>query len=439
MYRRLSVFAGGFTLEAAEAVGAGLPGEAEDVLDLIGRLVEQSLVAVEQDPDGEARYGMLEPVRQYARDKLEESGEADAVGGAHAAFFLALAEAAEPELRGPHQVGWLDRLEREHGNLRTAVSWFLEHGGAQDAVRLGWWLWLFWWARGHHGEGYAWMEAALARGDELPARERARALSVAGTMLMRMGDLLRAVPLYEESLALFRRVEDEAGVARASVGAGLGALRGGDPARGARLLEEVRRLYRAAGDAWNQAQTLVFLGALPFAGGDHERAAEHFEHAVGMARRIGDPFGMFAPTYHLAQAKQALGDHPGAALCRGAGARRGDRQHHQHGLLLAGTGGVLGCAGRDREGRPTVRGDGGLPGRRWPALRRARDGPGFPRAIPVPSVRSAGRSSVGGGVVRRPQDGLRAGGGLRARRRRGGARRALGERGTPYAGTGRSC
>ena len=315
LFRRLSVFAGGFSLEAAEAVGAAGEAELWDALTLLGELTGQSLVTVEPHADGAAgrRYGMLEPVRRYAREKLEESGEADGVRGAHAAFFLALAEAAEPELRGPRQVGWLDRLEKEHGNLRAAASWFLGHGGARDAVRLGWSLWLFWWARGHHGEGYAWMEAALARGDDLPARERARALCVAGTMLMRMGDLGRATPLYEESLALFGRAEDEAGVARASAGAGLCALRGGDPARGARLLKEARRLFRAAGDAWDEAQTLVLLGALPFAGGEHERAAQHFERAAELARRIGDPFGVFAPTYHLAQAKQALGDHPGAA------------------------------------------------------------------------------------------------------------------------------
>ncbi len=318
LFRRLSAFAGGFSLEAVEAVVAesGAAGEAEpgDALTLLGELVEQSLVTVESHADGAygSRYGMLEPVRQYAREKLEESGEADGVRGAHAAFFLALAEAAEPELRGPRQVEWLNRLEREHDNLRVAAAWLLEHGGARDTVELGWSLWLFWWARGHHDEGHTWMESALASGTDLPARERARALWVAGTMLMRTGDLGRAAPLHEESLALFGRAGDKEGVARTSAVAGLGALRGGDPARGARLLEEARMLHRAAGDAWSEAQALVFLGALPFAGEDYERAAGYFEQALELARRVRDPMGMFAPTYYLAQARQALGDHAGA-------------------------------------------------------------------------------------------------------------------------------
>ena len=317
LFRRLSVFAGGFSLGAAEAIGAVGEAEPGDALTLLGELAEQSLVTVERPHDqGGApgiRHGMLEPVRQYAREKLEGSGEAVGVRGAHAAFFLALAEAAEPELRGPRQVEWLNRLEEEHGNLRAAASWFLEHGGARDAVGLGWSLWPFWWARGHHGEGHALMEAALASGDDLPARARARALWVAGTMLIRMGDVGRAAPLYEESLALFGRAGDEAGSARASAGAGLGALRGGDPARGARLMEEARRLHRTSGDAWSEAQTLVFLGMLPFAGEDHERAAGYFEQSLELARRIGDPLGTFAPTYSLAQARQALGDHAAAA------------------------------------------------------------------------------------------------------------------------------
>jgi predicted ATPase len=157
LFRRLSAFAGGFTLEAAEAVGAGREEGTEDVLHLLGRLVEQSLV-VATDTGGEGnevRYGMLVPVRQYAQELLEESGEAEETRRRHAEFFLALAEEAEPEIRGPDQVEWLKRLEIENGNLRAAMGWVLspQGGDAETAARLGWALHSFWWYPDPHIEG----------------------------------------------------------------------------------------------------------------------------------------------------------------------------------------------------------------------------------------------------------------------------------------------
>jgi predicted ATPase len=128
LFRRLSTFAGGWTLEASEAVGAG-GGVAEgEVLDLLSGLVEKSLVIVRGGDPGGARYRLLEPVRQYALDKLEEGGEAEEARRRHAEFFLALAEQTVTEMRGPEQAAWLDRLEAEHDNLRGALSWALERG-----------------------------------------------------------------------------------------------------------------------------------------------------------------------------------------------------------------------------------------------------------------------------------------------------------------------
>src|SRR5829696_1823656 len=140
MFRSLSVFADGFSLEAAEAVGAAREEGACDVLGLLGRLAEQSLVAADTSAH-ELRYRMLEPVRQYALEKLEERTEAEDIRRRHAAFFLALAARAEPELRGPTQVQWLNRLDRENGNLRTAMGWALSTGNVETAARMGWALW----------------------------------------------------------------------------------------------------------------------------------------------------------------------------------------------------------------------------------------------------------------------------------------------------------
>jgi predicted ATPase len=188
LFRRLPVFAGGFTLEAAEAVGAVSEVEPGEALTLLGSLVEQSLVTAGPDADSAAgaRYGMLEPVRQYALERLEEAGEAEAIRRSHAAFFLTLAERAHPELQTARQVEWLGRLDREYGNLRAAMSWALSEGEAEIATRLGWALWLFWWLRGYHDEGRRWMEAALEH--ELPAGLRARAANVAAAMAYSQAD-----------------------------------------------------------------------------------------------------------------------------------------------------------------------------------------------------------------------------------------------------------
>jgi predicted ATPase len=155
LFRRLCVFAGGFSLEAAEAVGAAGEAITDEVLGLLGQLVEQSLVAADTsaNSDVELRYRMLEPVRQYAQELLEESGETEETRQRHASFFLALAERAEPELHGPDQVEWLERLEKENGNLRAAMDWALSGGDAEIAARISWTIYQFWWQRGPHVEG----------------------------------------------------------------------------------------------------------------------------------------------------------------------------------------------------------------------------------------------------------------------------------------------
>src|SRR3712207_4054558 len=187
LFRRLSVFAGGFTLEAAEAVGTVGSAGVGDVLDHLGTLVEQSLVVVQlSKAGGETRYGMLEPVRQYALEKLEESGEAGMVGRSHAAYFLALAERAYPEVLGARQVEWLGRLEQEYGNLRAAMSWALDADDGATGVRMGWTLWYFWLARSYDREGRRWMEQVIKCTP--PAALRGWAILVAGTLAWGHGD-----------------------------------------------------------------------------------------------------------------------------------------------------------------------------------------------------------------------------------------------------------
>ncbi len=312
LFRRLSVFAGGFTLEAAEAVGTGRSVGAEDVLDHLGTLVEQSLVVV-QPPKagGETRYGMLEPVRQYALEKLEESGEAGMIGRSHAAFFLALAERAHPELLGERQVEWLERLEQEYGNLRVAMSWALNAGDGATGVRMGWTLWHFWWARSYHREGRRWMEEVLK--SALPPALRGRALVVAGTLAWGQGDYERCEGYSEEGLESSRQVGDELGAAWARVGLGLSAMSGSDYEAATSHLQDALRTFRQLGEGYGVAHVTIFLGMVALMRGDEGQATPLFEEGLAVARRIGDRTSTFIALYNLAQAALSRSDYEGAA------------------------------------------------------------------------------------------------------------------------------
>jgi predicted ATPase len=238
LLRRVSVFAGGFALEAAEVVCAGGDLERGEVLELLASLVDKSLVLV-AERDGEARYRLLETIRQYGLEKLEEGGEAGQMRGRHAAWFLSLAERAESELKGHQQVVWLARLEREHDNLRVAMRWLLEEGETDTAVRLAWALWLFWRVHGYQGEGYRYTGEALEAGDALPTLVRAKALCVRGLMSYGIESIEGTERLWEQSAALFRKTNDTFGLALTMGGLSAMALARGDLDRSTALFEEV--------------------------------------------------------------------------------------------------------------------------------------------------------------------------------------------------------
>jgi predicted ATPase/DNA-binding XRE family transcriptional regulator len=195
LFRRLSVFAGGFELPAAEAVGGGSAFEG------LSALLENSLVRPDAGPsDGaEPRFTMLETVRAYALERLQESGEGDEIRGRHAAYYLGLAERATPELEGGGQASWLERLEREHDNLRAALGWLLGHDEPDRAARLAAATWLFWVVRGHAGEGQMWLERALASGG-LTGDDRAKTLGAISLLLLAKGEIGRMSDVVEEAI-----------------------------------------------------------------------------------------------------------------------------------------------------------------------------------------------------------------------------------------------
>ncbi|MDX6379612.1 MAG: hypothetical protein QOI57_636, partial [Rubrobacteraceae bacterium] len=309
LFNRLSVFADGWMLEAAEAVGAGQEMRKEEVLDLLSRLVDKSLVVAESGADGLVKYRMLESVRQYGRERLEESEEAEVVLGRHAALFLALAEQAAPELNGPLQVQWRKRLDGEQDNLRAAIAWLLRKGELEEAARLGWALWSFWWIRGHFTEGRRWMEETLAKGVAMSMSSWAKASFVAGMMAGGQGDYQSAEPLLEESLSLFRELGDKQGVAHALGSAGLVAVDQKQYERGIILLEEAVDLFLEVGERWGAAAMLNYLAAAWLSQGDHARAKQLVERGLALSREIGDGQGISDALYILAMVAQAECNH----------------------------------------------------------------------------------------------------------------------------------
>ncbi len=297
LLRRLSVFVGGWNLAAAESVGAGADITDWDVLDLLTSLVDKSLVVYDEDEReaGESRYRLLETVRHYAADKLDESGEDGAARDRHRDWFLRLAEEAEPKIEGPDQVRWLDRLEGEHTNLRAALDWCLARnadgaGAAQTGLRLASALIGLWFVRGHLAEGRAMLDACLSqKGASAPSSARADALYANGLLATAQTDLGGAWALHQESLTVSRQLEDLPGVARVLDNLGLVARLQGDFSVARSLLEESLAMYRQQEDPRTIAMCLVNLAAVLAVQGNLAGARALLEESLIMHRRLQDP------------------------------------------------------------------------------------------------------------------------------------------------------
>jgi predicted ATPase/DNA-binding NarL/FixJ family response regulator len=301
LFRRLAVFAGSWTAEAAEVIGAG-DGVAEaDVLDLLAALVDQSLLRTEEQ-QGEARFRMLETIREYAFEQLITAGEVAQTRQRHGDHFLALAEAAKPQLRGPEQAVWLARLEAERDELRTALDWMVERGDAEQALLLASLLVDFWVIRGHFVEGLAWLERALA----LPVpgrgatRGRTRALRFASVLASFHGAYERARALAEQSLVLARDLEDRPEIANSLGALGIAARAQGDVAGADAAWNAALATHRDLADQDGMAVGLNNLGILAHERGDHARAAACFDECLALYRTHENVQGIANALYHLA-------------------------------------------------------------------------------------------------------------------------------------------
>ena len=311
---RSSVFAGGWTLEAAEQICIGEEVEDWEVLDVLTSLADKNLVVTE-DRNDTIRYRLLETVRQYASEHLIESGRGEAVRARHRDYFLARAEESEPKLVSAEQAEWLKRLEAEHENLRASLSWSLMEPGSRGGLRLCGALQRFWWARGHLSEGRDWCARILGKaGAEAPTEERAKVLNGAGGLAYLQGDYPVARELHEESLAIRRQLGDRRGVASSLNNLGSVARDLGDLASARALFDESLSIARELGDRGYVANILGNLGIVAHEQGDYPAARALHEESLAMMRELGDRGRIASSLGNLARVAYVQGDYPAARI-----------------------------------------------------------------------------------------------------------------------------
>ena len=297
--RRVSVFAGGFGLDAAAAVSAKDGVAADEIGSLVGHLIHKSLVLAEALQD-EGRFRLQETVRWYGRDRLLEAGEQTRARTRHRDWYLALAERSEAELQGTDQKHWIASLEREHDNLREALAFSLEEPSSSESARLAAALWWFWHTRGYLTEGRTWLSKVIAAGPTDDPRARARALYGAGFLAWRQGDFDQAQALGRESLNVARALGNALGMAAATSLLEQVARSQGHYARAAALSDQCLAMFRELGDTWGIATALISLGNAARFQGNYGRAREALEESLGLFRGMNDPSGTAAALHFLA-------------------------------------------------------------------------------------------------------------------------------------------
>jgi non-specific serine/threonine protein kinase len=339
LLRRLSAFAGPFTLDTVEHICDELRMKNEEIrspesknfspfsilhssfstLDLLSNLIDKSFVSpLPRGDQREARYRLLEPVRQYAREKLEESGEASTIRTRLLEWAVMVAEQAQSKLGGPEQADWLTRLDAEQDNLRAALGWVRTSRAVEQGLRLASALWFFWLMRGQLAEGRGWLtellasDAGLSQAHATPLR--ARALYCAAALAFRQGDYQHAEQLAADSLNLQRELDDAAGLSTALNLLAILSTERGDHDRAAQLHEEAQKLRRALNDLVGLSSSLINLGVIARSQGNYQRAVELYEEALAIKRRVGDKTNTALALNNLAEIAVFQGDYPRAAI-----------------------------------------------------------------------------------------------------------------------------
>jgi non-specific serine/threonine protein kinase len=352
LFRALSVFVGGWTLEAAEAVGAegaeAPPAPERGVADGLTALINQSLVRHETHPPHEPRFGMLETVREYGSEELAASGAEEEVRWAHARYYVALAEQIEPHLYGADQAVWMERLEREHDNIRAALTWLLDHDETDMALRLSGSLKNFWLVHDHLSQGQRWFEAILARGSQSPVVLRAKALSGVAALAFRQGDYERAGAYYQETLSFCRETGDTRLVAQTLMNLGSVAWVQGSIDRASALFQESLALARGIGDRRTAARALNQLGEVARMHGNDKGAASFYEESLTLWRELEEKERLAMVLHNLGPVVHRQGQYRRAAelLAESLDLSWELKNTHGSAICLVGIAGVIGGRGK---------------------------------------------------------------------------------------------
>jgi predicted ATPase len=304
---RLGLFEGGFTLEAAEFVGAD-GADGSDVLSDLAALVDSSLVS-QHDGDERPRFAMQAIVREYAREQLDRDGDLDRARDAHARYFIDLGARARVPLKGGGQREWMQRLSDERDNIRAAERYLLDIRDWDRAAELPFNLFLFFWVVGLLGEIRTWMDEPLESGDTLPDRTRAIALYFTRTIMFWKDPDGRVAADLSESADLFRRSGDRSGEAMAGISLTLALLAGEHPdtVRATEVMEHSLQLFRETGDLWGESMALVLLGRVELQQQHLRVAFDRFDESLALTQRGGDAVGGRIAAYHLGWTHLLLG------------------------------------------------------------------------------------------------------------------------------------
>jgi len=351
IFRRLSIFAESCDLAAAAAVrgpgavpaGGRIPAIGSSLLAILGSLVDKSLLRREEIDQAEPRFFMLETIRAFAREQLQARGEANETARRHADYFLALAECAEPELSGPDQEAWLDRLDRERDNLRAAQRWAVAHHDAERVARLVASLWQFWWARADASDLREWIDAIVPLTTQAsPTPTLARALHGAGLMAGALTEYATCRFLLGEALAVARRLDDRHLLATVLDSLGRQSFVEGRYADARVLLTECVAILRTIDDRHALARALSHLGFLDYLEGDQESARATYQEGLALARDAGDHDTVAEFLDNLGRTFQVEGDYDGAvrAYQEAEGIWREIGQGHRLAMVLNNLGSV---------------------------------------------------------------------------------------------------
>ena len=343
LFLRLAVFVGGCTLDALEAIYTALGDAAEQILDGVASLIDNSLLQQTEQEGEQPRFVMLETIREYALEVLSTSGEMEATFQAHAIYYLQLAEQGGPNLTGAEQQRWYNRLEQEHPNLRAALHWSVERQEVELTLRLSDALWWFWLTQNHLSEGRQWLEKALSVSEGSVSPVRADVLNVLGLLLLNQGDYEQAERRCGESVALYRELGEPVGIAWPLHHLALLALDQGEFESARSLFEECLARFSEGGDKIGRAYSLCHLALLYSEQGEYDKAYSFAEDSLKLFRELENSHGMSEALFCLvkvlivSQGEQAI-VHPLLQECLALARATGDETRMADALQVAARG-----------------------------------------------------------------------------------------------------